>query len=225
LRKSISLLHINLLQTDLLPSFLSWYYYVAPNHNAFTLARRTMTLANFAAFFVFAFYPCMPPRLLPESYGFQDTVRQGNAESVWTKSSNVNQLAAMPSLHFTYAFTIGSTFLYHSGLISALFGKARRVQSRLSATVGVFYAVAAFLYPLLVLLIIVTTANHFWLDAAVATISVTLSFFLNRVWLLLQPLELALQLVLRVEKPIPTTGLNKRMDARTETRGRAPSVV
>jgi hypothetical protein len=183
-----------------------------------------MTLANFAAFFVFAFYPCMPPRLLPESYGFQDTVRQENAESVWVKAGNVNQLAAMPSLHFTYAFTIGSTFLYHSGIISALLGKARR-QSRLSAMVGAFYAVAAFAYPLLVLLIIVATANHFWLDAAVATISVTLSFFCNRVWLLLQPLELALQLVLRVEKPIPTTGLHRRMDARVESRGRAPSIV
>jgi hypothetical protein len=186
-----------------------------------------MTLANFAAFFVFAFYPCMPPRLLPESYGFQDTVRQGNAESVWTKSSNVNQLAAMPSLHFTYAFTIGSTFLYHSGLVSAVLGKGRscRRQSRLNAFIGAFYAVAAFAYPLLVLLIIVATANHFWLDAAVATVSVTLSVFLNRVWLLLQPLELALQLVLRVEKPIPTTGMNKRTDARAESRGRAPSVV
>jgi len=207
------------------PRFLSWYYYVAPNHNAFTLARRTMTLANFGAFFVFAFYPCMPPRLLPKSYGFQDTVRQGNAESVWTKSSNVNQLAAMPSLHFTYAFTIGSTFLYHSGLISALFGKGRRVM-RQNAFLGAFYAIAAFAYPLLVLLIIVATANHFWLDAAVATLSVTLSFFLNRVWLLLLPLELALQLFLRVEKPIPTTGMNSRADARAEkSRGRAPSVV
>jgi hypothetical protein len=210
----------------LLPSFLSWYYYVAPSHSAFTLARRTMTLANFAAFFVFAFYPCMPPRLLPASYGFQDTVRQGNAESVWTKSSNVNQLAAMPSLHFTYAFTIGSTFLYHSGLVSALVGKARLVRpSRLGALMGAFYAVAAFAYPLLVLLIIVATANHFWLDAAVATVSVTLSFFLNRVWLLLLPLELALQLVLRIEKPIPTTGMRKRVDSRAESRGREPSVV
>jgi hypothetical protein len=72
--------------TNINPSFLSWYYYVAPNHNTYTLARRTMTLANFAAFFVFAFYPCMPPRLLPESYGFQDTVRQENAESVWVKA-------------------------------------------------------------------------------------------------------------------------------------------
>lgn len=206
------------------PSFLSWYYYVASNHNSFATVRRTMTLGNFAAFFVFAFYPCMPPRLLPESYGFQDTVRQENAESVWVKSSNVNQLAAMPSLHFTYAFTIGCTFLFHSGILSALLGKARRT-SRLGALTGAFYAVAAFAYPLLVLLIIVATANHFWLDAAVATISVTLSFFCNKIWLVLQPLELLLQLVLRVEKPIPTTGLHRRMDARAEGRGRAPSIV
>jgi hypothetical protein len=97
---------------------------------------------------------------------------------------------------------------------------------RQNAFLGAFYAIAAFAYPLLVLLIIVATANHFWLDAAVATISVTLSFFLNRVWLLLLPLELALQLILRVEKPIPTTGLNSRSDARAEkSRGRAPSVV
>lgn len=183
-----------------------------------------MTLGNFAAFLVFSFYPCMPPRLLPKSYGFQDTVRQENAESVWTKSNNVNQLAAMPSLHFTYAFIIGCTFLHHSGIVPALLSKARR-QSRLSALTGAFYAVVAIAYPLLVLLIIVATANHFWLDAVVATGSITLSYFCNRVWLLLQPLELALQLVLRVEKPIPTTGLHRRLDARAEGRGRAPSLA
>ena len=38
-------------------SFLSWYYYVAPNHNTFALVRRTMTLGNFAAFIIFTFYP------------------------------------------------------------------------------------------------------------------------------------------------------------------------
>lgn len=167
----------------------------------------------------------MPPRLLPASYGFQDTVRQENAESVWVKSSNVNQLAAMPSLHFTYAFTIGCTFLYHSGILSALVGKVRRQQARLSALTGAAYAVAAVLYPLLVLLIIVATANHFWLDAVMATCSVTLSFFCNKVWLVLQPFELLLQLVLRVEKPVPTTGLHRRENVRAESRGRAPSLV
>lgn len=195
-------------------AFLSWYYYVAPNHNAFTVVRRTMTLGNFAAFFVFAFYPCMPPRLLPKSFGFKDTVRQENAESVWVGGANVNQLAAMPSLHFTYAFIIGCTFLYHSGLVAAVLGKRSRRSQRSGAIAKVLYAFAAVLYPALVLTIIVATANHYYLDAAVATVSVTLSFFSNRIWLVLQPLELALLWVLRLEKPVPTTGLHRQKSSR-----------
>lgn len=176
-----------------------------------------MTLGNFAAFVVFAFYPCMPPRLLPSKYGFQDTVRQENAESVWVGGANVNQLAAMPSLHFTYAFIIGCTFLYHSGLLSLLLGKSRR-QARSAPAQVVCYALAAVLYPALVLLIIVATANHFFLDASVATISVAMSFLCNRIWLVLQPLELLLLWVLRLEKPVPTTGLHRRVGRRKDSR-------
>jgi len=195
-------------------AFLSWYYYVAPTHNAFTVVRRTMTLGNFAAFTVFAFYPCMPPRLLPKSFGFKDTVRQGNAESVWVGGANVNQLAAMPSLHFTYAFIVGCTFLYHSGLVAALFGKRTRRSQRTTAISKLLYAIGAIIYPALVLLIIVATANHYYLDAVVATISVTISFFSNRIWLILQPLELALLWVLRLEKPVPTTGMHRQKSGR-----------
>ncbi|KAL4919182.1 hypothetical protein BDW62DRAFT_209913 [Aspergillus aurantiobrunneus] len=63
-------------------AFISWYYWAAPDFERFATVRRTMTLGNFVAFMVFCFYPCMPPRLLPESYNFHDTVRQENAESV-----------------------------------------------------------------------------------------------------------------------------------------------
>jgi hypothetical protein len=107
-------------------SFLSWYYYAAPTHATFATVRRTMTLGNFAAFAIFTFFPCMPPRLLPKEYGFLDTVRQQNAESVWVGGNYVNQLAAMPSLHFTYAFCVGSTFLYHSGI----FRRSQRGEAR-----------------------------------------------------------------------------------------------
>ena len=55
-----------------------------------------MTLCNWLAFFIFAFYPCMPPRLLPEEFGFVDTVRRDNAQSVWMRGKYVNSLAAMP---------------------------------------------------------------------------------------------------------------------------------
>jgi hypothetical protein len=161
-----------------------------------------MTLGNFAAFFIFTFFPCMPPRLLPKEYGFLDTVRQANAESVWVGGNYVNQLAAMPSLHFTYAFCIGSTFLYHSGV----FRRVQRNEGRKSLFTKIFFLIAGICYPLLVLTVIVATANHYWLDAVAAIFTTSLSFLCNKIWFFLLPAEDILCWVLRVEKPVPTTG-------------------
>lgn len=162
-----------------------------------------MTLGNFVAFIVFCFYPCMPPRLLPESYNFHDTVRQENAESVWVGGKMVNQLAAMPSLHFTYAFCIGATFMYHSNFWS-LFNGGRRTL-RAMVTTAIFFSLGI-LYPLLVLSVIVATANHYWFDATVAMFSVAMCFALNRIWLVLLPAEDIFLWMTRLEKPVPTTG-------------------
>ncbi|KAI4726954.1 hypothetical protein E4T49_05266 [Aureobasidium sp. EXF-10728] len=63
--------------------FIAWYYYVAPSHSIFAKVRRTMNLTNFMAFTTYIFYPCMPPRLLPKEYGFLDTVRHDDGQSVW----------------------------------------------------------------------------------------------------------------------------------------------
>ena len=161
-----------------------------------------MTLANFAAFLGFCFFPCMPPRLLPSSFRFHDTVRQGNAESVWVGGKNVNQLAAMPSLHFTYAFIVGVTFLCHAGLIPT---SAYRKRSK-STLSRIIYTFLGFAYPALVLTVIVATANHYYLDAVVATFTVSLSFLANRFWMIFLPAEDMLLWVLRLEKPVPTTG-------------------
>ncbi|RAK76477.1 phosphatase PAP2 family protein [Aspergillus fijiensis CBS 313.89] len=187
-------------------AYLSWWYYAAPDFDRYAIARRTMTLGNFMAFIIFCFWPLMPPRLLPESFGFHDTVRQEHAESVWVGGKMVNQLAAMPSLHFTYAFCIGNTFFYHSGVFHRLFGKrSARITLR-----DIFLVILGVVYPMLVLSVIVATANHYWLDAVVATFSVVFSFFCNRIWMILLPLEDMLLWVLRLEKPIPTTGSRRR---------------
>lgn len=169
-----------------------------------------MTLGNFVAFATFCVYPCMPPRLLPDSYGFFDTVRQEHAESVWVNSKSVNQFAAMPSLHFTYAFCIGCTFLYHSGTLHRLRGK----RVRKSPISQIVYTVLAFLYAALVLSVIVATANHYWLDALLAMVSVTICFLGNRVLLLLLPVEYCVCWVLRIAKPTPNIG--KQDDWRAE---------
>ncbi|KAJ5982714.1 hypothetical protein N7451_012814 [Penicillium sp. IBT 35674x] len=186
--------------------FLGWYYHEAPNSETFASVRRTMTMGNLVAFVIFCLYPCMPPRLLPESWGFYDTVRQEHAESLWVDSKSVNQFAAMPSLHFTYAFCIGSTMLYHSETGRWITGKPVRkaIRSR------IFYASLALVYSCLVLSVIVATANHYWLDAIVAMLSVTVCFCFNRILLLLLPLEFCVCWALRVTKPVPNIG--KQMD-------------
>jgi len=168
-----------------------------------------MTLGNFVAFLVFAVFPCMPPRLLPKSFGFKDTVRQSHAESVWVgeggKSGRFNQLAAMPSLHFTYALVIGCTLFWHSGLLQSLAKKPRE-----RSFIGmVLFGLAGVLYPMFVILVIVATANHYYLDAVMATFSVIFCFLCNRVWLILLPAERLLALILRVDKPLPTTGQHR----------------
>jgi hypothetical protein len=189
-------------------SFLGWYYFAAPTFTHYSTVRRTMTLGNFAAFFVFAFWPCMPPRLLPSSYGFHDTVRQDHAESAFVGASYVNELAAMPSLHFTYAFVTGCTFIYHSSILPSPFSYNKSIlakHKRWPATRLLFFFLG-FFYPALVLTVIVATANHYYLDACVATITVTLSLCLNKVWFVLLPAEDWFAWLLRVEKPRPTTG-------------------
>ncbi|RMD41018.1 hypothetical protein DV735_g4133, partial [Chaetothyriales sp. CBS 134920] len=187
-------------------TFLSWYYFAAPTFAHFAAVRRTMTLGNFAAFFVFSLWPCMPPRLLPESYGFHDTVRQGNAESVFVGGAYVNQLAAMPSLHFTYAFVIGCTFIYHSSVLPYPLSYAKSVAPKRWAITKMAWFVVGIFYPLLVLTVIVATANHYFLDAVVAMFTVTISFYINRVWFVLLPLEDWFAWCIRVDKPVPTTG-------------------
>lgn len=125
-----------------------------------------MTLCNWLAFFIFALFPCMPPRLLPKEYGFIDTVRRGDAESVWMSGKFVNHLAAMPSMHFGYAFMIGATLVYHSGVLGCIgiqYG-GRRGKGVQLPNVGrfwrVWYCILGITYPAIILVTIIATANH-----------------------------------------------------------------
>src|SRR5204863_1405522 len=97
----------------------------------------------------FAFYPLMPPRLLPHHYGFIDSLDE--IGSLWTFDSGTmqklsNQYAAMPSLHF--AWSTWSVFV--------LWPMMRRWWSK--ALVAI--------YPVATLFAIVVTANHYVLDPA-----------------------------------------------------------
>ncbi|KAF7546840.1 hypothetical protein G7046_g9188 [Stylonectria norvegica] len=192
LNRAYSLIHI-----PVTVSFLAWYYYASPTHEEFASARRMMTLANLFAFGFFTFFPCMPPRLLPEQYGFFDTVRRENAESIWATGKFFDRLAAFPSLHFAYATCIGGVLAYHSGV----FRRRRGPRGK-----RVFFATLSVVYPCFVLAIIVSTANHYWLDALASMGVVAVAWACNRSLLVLLPLEDIFLWLVKLEKPVPTTG-------------------
>lgn len=111
--------------------------------------RNTLAFTTGLALIGFATYPLMPPRLLPSSYGYVDTLRTYG--TLWSFDSGAmqkisNQYAAMPSLHFAW-----STW---SALVLVPAVRARWAKA-LAAT-----------YPFMTLFAIVVTANHFILDAA-----------------------------------------------------------
>ena len=85
----------------------------------------------------------MPPRLLPKSYGFIDTVHRGAVSSVWTTNKFCNQYAAMPSLHFGYSLIVGWS----------LFANARAGTRSRWRRMGLHYLFMG--YPALILLAIV----------------------------------------------------------------------
>ncbi len=111
--------------------------------------RNTLAATTALALIGFATYPLMPPRLLPASHGFVDTLRVYG--SLWSFDSGAmsklsNQYAAMPSLHF--AWSTWCTLVLVPALKS-WWAKALVI-----------------VYPACTLFAIVVTANHYWLDAA-----------------------------------------------------------
>jgi hypothetical protein len=123
--------------------YLLWLHQRRPAHYA--LRRTTLVVATLLSSIVFVVYPTAPPRLA--QLGIVDTVSTGHVDlNHGLVHSFYNPFAAMPSMHFGYALIVGLGLL------------------RLARTSAV--RAAALAYPVLVLLIIVATGNHFVLDAA-----------------------------------------------------------
>ncbi|WP_078868068.1 phosphatase PAP2 family protein [Streptomyces sp. NRRL F-5727] len=128
-------------------AFLCWLYWRRPAH--YLWARRVLALVTGAALALHVLLPLAPPRMLAAA-GLVDTARV-YGPSVYGAApeadSMANQFAAMPSLHFGWALMVAV------GLIAATRTPLRWWW---------------LLHPALTLLVIVGTANHYWLDAAVA---------------------------------------------------------
>lgn len=129
----------------------------------YPLWRNTLAIATATALIGFTFWPLMPPRLLPESYGFVDTLAR--YPTLWTFNSGTlhsisNQYAAMPSVHCCWALWCACALV-----------------PRLRAT---WAKVLAALYPVCTVIVIVITGNHFVLDAVAGFGILGLGFLVAR---------------------------------------------
>ncbi|MGM9469138.1 phosphatase PAP2 family protein [Streptomyces murinus] len=139
-------------------AFLVWLYLRRPAH--YVWARRVLAAVTAAALVLPFTFPLAPPRMLAGT-GLVDTARI-YGPSVYGPPAHdhlSNQFAAMPSLHFGWALMVAI------GLITATRSRRRWLW---------------LLHPLLTLLVIVGTANHYWLDALAATAMLGIALALLR---------------------------------------------
>ncbi|HVW18833.1 MAG TPA: phosphatase PAP2 family protein [Solirubrobacteraceae bacterium] len=121
--------------------------YIYLRHNrSFYFVRNMFLVAWTIALVGYVVFPTAPPRMFPE-WGFVDAVSDffGVSHDNHTVDALFNPYAAVPSMHVCFALMIGVPL-------------ARLVRN---PVVRAFWAV----YPLLVVFVIVATANHFLADA------------------------------------------------------------
>jgi hypothetical protein len=136
-------------------AFLAWVY--LRRNDAFPFFRNAFLLINAIALSVFALVPVAPPRLLPSS-GLVDTLfvfshtnyQSGGLQSI------TNPFAALPSLHFGYAVFVSA------GLLLLVRSRPARA--------------AALVYPVVVLISIVATGNHFLIDALAGGLVIAIAY-------------------------------------------------
>ncbi|MEV5172026.1 phosphatase PAP2 family protein [Streptomyces flaveolus] len=133
------------------PLILVWLFRAcAPHYRA---ARTWLMTSTFIGLIGFSLLPTCPPRLLSADHGFVDTMAQYSAYGWWGGEASAprgmggmtNQYAAMPSLHVGWALWCGVMLWRYGG-------------SRLTKVLGV-------VYPLVTALVVMGTANHYFLDA------------------------------------------------------------
>ena len=130
------------------------------HHERFALVRTTLVASTALSLVIYVLYPAAPPRL--SGLGFADTVtKQAHVNlSSDALGSLYNPFAAVPSLHFGYAFLVGAV----------VFSLARR---RWVRWIGAAY-------PPFMLFTIVATGNHFLFDAAAGGVVMVIGWLAAR---------------------------------------------
>ncbi|MDT8410869.1 MAG: phosphatase PAP2 family protein [Vicingaceae bacterium] len=136
-------------------AFFVWLYHQKKTHYKFV--RNGFLLANTLTLYFYVNFPCAPPRMLND-IGFTDTLLKISDVNLYSGvfSGLFNQYAAVPSMHFGNALLIG---------VVVAFLTKNKITTWL-----------LLLYPIFVLLVIVVTGNHFFMDAIVGGIVVLLPY-------------------------------------------------
>lgn len=122
--------------------YLLWLHRRRPA--AFPVVRTALLIGSALALIGFVAFPTAPPRLA--ALGIADTISGGHVDlNHGLVSALYNPFAAVPSMHVGYAVIVAASLIRHG---------ARPALRLLGA-----------LYPLVVLLVIVATGNHFLIDA------------------------------------------------------------
>lgn len=135
----------------------------ARDPHRYPVVRNTIVISTLLALGGFLLYPLMPPRLLPASYGYLDTLAQ--YPTFWSFNSEQfaaisNQYAAMPSVHVIWATWVAFALFPY--------------------TKNIFYRIFLIGYPTTTFFVIIITANHYILDAIVGWIILVVAYLVSR---------------------------------------------
>ncbi|WP_330175705.1 phosphatase PAP2 family protein [Streptomyces sp. NBC_01498] len=133
------------------PAVLIWIF--RRRAARYRAARTWLMVSTLLGLVGFTLLPTCPPRLLDAGYGFVDTMAQYSSYGWWGAEASAprglggmtNQYAAMPSLHVGWALWCG-VLLWRYG------------KTPLLRVLGV-------LHPLVTVVVVMGTANHYFLDA------------------------------------------------------------
>ncbi|MDG9720812.1 phosphatase PAP2 family protein [Streptomyces sp. DH24] len=133
------------------PALLVWVFRSRRVH--YRAARTWLMTSTFIGLIGFTLLPTCPPRLLSAGHGFVDTMAQYSSYGWWAGEASAprglggmtNQYAAMPSLHVGWSLWCG--------VILWRYGRTPTAK------------VCAVAYPLVTTIVVMGTANHYFLDA------------------------------------------------------------
>jgi len=124
-------------------AFLAWGWWQRPPQE-YRWARRLITTLTALALLVHVLMPLAPPRML-DQLGFLDTMAAFGPSAYGDSTATIaNQFAAMPSLHVGWALLIAVVVM---------------------RTVASPWRWLVVLHPTITVVVVVATANHYWIDA------------------------------------------------------------